>query len=171
MVFSEKNLNAVLILIICAVLLSAFGVQFFYKEEPCPLCLLQRLGMIGVACGALLNLFMIRSSHYGLILFSAVFGGFVAIRQVSLHACPGFSKFGIPVLGLSLYTWSFIVFVCAVLYTGILLCLHDAQTNKEEEGKSLNLFCKFAAFILLFVTLANVITTFMQCGLGPCVDV
>lgn len=166
----QKNLNSLLILILSGVLLSAYGVQFIYHEQPCPLCMLQRLAMIAVACCAALNLrFGIRTAHYGLMLISSLFGGFVALRQISLHVCPGFSTFGLPVLGLSLYTWSFIVFVCVVGYVSLLLFLH--KPYEETNSSTLNGLAKFSCILILCVTIANVITTFLQCGLGPCVDI
>lgn len=166
----ERDCNALVIVILCGVLLSAFGVQIFEHEQPCPLCLLQRLGMIGAATALLLNLFFgTRPSHYGLAILSSLFGGFVALRQISLHVCPGFSQFGVPVLGLSLYTWSFIVFVCVVLAVALLLFLYDPKESAAQRPP-LNAWSKTACALLLFVAAANVITTFMQCGLGPCVD-
>jgi disulfide bond formation protein DsbB len=169
MIELQKNLNALLVLILAGVLLSAFGVQFIYHEQPCPLCLLQRVGMIGVACAAVLNLwFGLRMSHYGLMLVFCVFGGFVALRQISLHVCPGFSTFGLPVLGLSLYTWSFIAFVCVVAYVAMLLFLYDpAERDKDAPLTRLH---KFSLVLILGIALGNVITTFLQCGWGPCAD-
>jgi disulfide bond formation protein DsbB len=170
MIQLQKNLNALLILILSGVLLSGFGVQFIHHEEPCPLCMLQRIAMIGSASGAALNLFFsVRMSHYSLILISSICGGFISLRQISLHVCPGFSTFGFPVLGLSLYTWAFIVFVSTIAYVSILLCLYD-PSQKEEATCSLNGVSKFACILILCITFANVITTFLQCGLGPCVD-
>lgn len=167
--YLEKNLNAILIIILCGVLTSAYGVQFIYNEEPCPLCLLQRIAMISVASGAALNLYFgVHMSHYGLILLSAVAGGSVAIRQISLHICPGFPTFGIPILGLSLYTWSFIVFVCVVLYTAMLLILYDPKEYRSNI--TLNSFCKFSLYFLLLIAFSNIITTFVQCGFGVCSD-
>lgn len=166
----ERNLNVFLIFILSGVLLSAFGVQFIWHEEPCPLCLLQRLGMIGVAVGALLNVwFGVRMSHYGLCLLSSLMGGFVALRQISLHVCPGFPGFGVPVLGLSLYTWSFIVFVCAVLYIAGMLFLYDPEESRAEPPP-LNLWSKIAFGVIFFIAAVNIAATFMQCGLGPCKD-
>jgi len=166
----QKNLNALVIVIICGVLLSAYGVEFFWSEVPCPLCMLQRLCMIAAAIGCLLNLrFGIHTSHYGLTLLSCIAGGTVALRQISLHVCPGFPEFGFPVLGLSLYTWSFFVFVCTGLAVALLLFLYDPM---EECAESF-IFTKFGKFVfgLLFtVTAANVITTFLHCGFGPCHD-
>lgn len=164
----ERNLNALLILILSGVLLSAFGVQLILKEEPCPLCMLQRIGMIAVGAAAALNIwFGVKMSHYALALISSLFGGLVALRQISLHVCPGFSQFGIPVLGFSLYTWSFIVFVCVLLYVALLLALYNPNEIKIE-NPPVNNFGKFATVLLLGITVANVITTLMQCGIGVC---
>lgn len=164
----ERNLNALIGLILAGTLLSAFGVQFIWREEPCPLCLLQRLGMLGVSAGALMNVFFnIRMSHYGVMLLCSIFGGFVALRQVSLHVCPGFSTFGWPVLGLSLYTWSFVVFACVVASVGILLLLYNPY-KEYEASPSVNALGKIALLLTLFVGIANVFTTLWQCGLGVC---
>ncbi|NBS55227.1 disulfide bond formation protein B, partial [bacterium] len=40
------------ILVLCMVLLGAFGVQLIEGALPCPLCVLQRLGMMLAATGA-----------------------------------------------------------------------------------------------------------------------
>lgn len=166
----ERDLNALIAIILSGILLAAFGVQIFMHEQPCPLCLLQRLGMLGVAAGALLNVWYgVRMSHYGVILLNALMGGLVALRQISLHACPGFSVFGLPVLGLSLYTWSFIIFVCVVLATALLLFLYDPRESLDEPPP-LNLWCKASLGLILLISAANIFTTLFQCGLGPCTD-
>lgn len=166
----EEFLNAFVIIILCGVLLSAYGVQFLYKEMPCPLCMLQRLGMLVVASGLALNLlFGVSPSHYALSLFGSLMGGFVALRQITLHICPGFEQFGFPVLGLSLYTWSFIVFVCSVTAISFLLFLYNPVEDKKPQ--TLDWFSKLAIGLLVFLTTANIITTFMQCGFGPCVEI
>lgn len=170
MVRWERDLNALMVIVLSGILLGAFGVQFFMHEEPCPLCMLQRIGMIGVATGGLLNIFFgVRMSHYGLCLFSALTGGFVALRQISLHVCPGFSEFGVPVLGLSLYTWSFFVFVCIVLAVAFLLFLYDPAESQAEPPPQ-NFLTKMAFGLIFLIALTNIITTYMQCGFGPCVD-
>jgi len=166
----ERDINGLMIIILCGVLLSAFGVQFIMHEKPCPLCMLQRIGMIGVATGGLLNIWYgIHMSHYGVSLLSALAGGFVALRQISLHVCPGMPEFGMPVLGLSLYTWSFVVFTCVVLGIALLLFMYNPKESAEPV-RPLNLWCKVATGLLLLVAVANVFTTYMQCGFGPCQD-
>ena len=164
----QRSLNILGVLVISAVLLSAYCVEFFWHEVPCPLCMLQRLGMIAAASGLLLNIrFGIKMSHYGLSLISSIFGGGVALRQISLHVCPGMPTFGLPVLGLSLYTWSFVVFACIIFAIGGLLCLYDPAKDSLDIPKR-DKMGAFAFGILLTITTANIITTFIHCGFGPC---
>ena len=100
------KMNIAGLLVICGVLLGAYYMQFVMGEFPCPLCLLQRLGMLGVGFGAMLNLrYGVRPAHYGVSLISAVFGASVSVRQILLHIVPGTGAYGTPVLGLHLYTW------------------------------------------------------------------
>lgn len=167
----NKNLpyymNALLIFILCGIISGALFIQFVENEKPCPLCLLQRVGMIGVAIGALFNLhFGIKPAHYGFSLISCLVGGAVALRQISLHVCPNFPKFGVPVFGLSLYTWSFLTFASAILYIAILLFLHS--TKDETTSMKGHPIAKSAFVYLFLIILINTVATFFQCGIGPC---
>lgn len=166
----ERSLNTLWIFIICGVLVAGYFVQFFKHELPCSLCLLQRLSMIGVAMGPLLNLrFSVYSSHYAVSILSALFGGFVSLRQISLHICPGFLSFGEPIFGLKLYTWALIVFSCSIFVATILLFLQTASLPNKQKVQ-MNAFERMAFWFVLIVTAANVVTTFQACGLGTCLD-
>jgi len=163
-------LNGLLIFILSGVMIGAFGVQLFLDEQPCPLCYLQRLAMTGAGVGAIMNLrFGIKTKHYGLILFSCVFGGFVAIRQTFLHICPGEPDFGSPILGLDLWVWSLLVFVCTICYVALLLFFFDTEMAHQKTQK-MNLFSKAAAWVFAAITVGNILSTLHSCGLGPCVD-
>jgi len=126
--------------------------------------------MVGIATACLLNVRDgVRASYYGLGLLFTLLGGFVALRQIALHVCPGFSQFGIPVLGLSLYTWSFVVFVCCLAAIALLLFLYKPEPQQESLPQThWNLF---ALGFLLLIKAANILSTYLQCGFGPCVDV
>ncbi len=166
----QKNFNSLVILTIVGILLGAYGVQILKNEQPCPLCMLQRLGMMGVAASLLLNIqFGIHMTHYALCLLSSLIGGGIALRQIALHICPGFPTFGEPVLGLSLYTWSFIIFACCILAIALLLVLYDPEESRLEKDAK-NVFTNSAFIALFLIILANVVTTFLQCGWGPCKD-
>lgn len=162
----QRTLNALVVYILAGILLAAFGVELFLHESPCPLCLLQRLGMLGVATSMLLNMqFGIRMSHYGFALLSSLVGGSVALRQISLHVCPDFPTFGEPLLGLNLYTWSFLVFCCVVLAVALLLFLYDPF---ESEPSAMGGWC-WGAWSLIFLTaVGNILVTYFLCGFGPC---
>ncbi len=167
------RINIAGILVISGVLLGAYYVQFGKGEVPCPLCLIQRLGMLGVALGAMLNIrYGLRPAHYGVSLISAVFGASVSVRQILLHIVPGAgpSGYGSSVLGIHLYSWAFVVFAAAVLLIGIML-LFDSQFEKVDstEAKSRKTPLITAVFFLIvLITLSNVITTFLECGTGQC---
>ncbi len=166
----QRNLNALVIIILGSILLSAFGVQFVLHEQPCPLCLLQRLGMFGVAAGAAMNVFFnIRMSHYAVMLLSSIFGGFVALRQISLHICPGFSEFGVPVLGISLYTWSFFIFVSSITAVALLLFLYNPKKDNDSH-LPMSFLGQFSIWFILLLAIGNILATFAQCGFGPCED-
>jgi disulfide bond formation protein DsbB len=162
----ERNLNALHVYLISAILLGAFAIQIFMDETPCSLCFLQRLCMIGVATGALMNCrFGPRKLHYGLSLLSSVLGGAIALRQIVLHICPDFPVFGKPFWGLSLYTWSFLIFASSVAYIGLMLIIFDQSKDLED---AMNAWCHFAFFTAFGIAVANIVVSFVICGWGTC---
>lgn len=165
----ERNLNALLAVIIGCALVIGFGIQIFKHEQPCPLCLLQRLGMLGVASGALMNVkFGIQSAHYGLSLLSAIAGGSVSLRHIVLHICPNFPQWGTPFLGLSLYTWAFLAFAFSIFYIALLLLLFNKKRQEVAMQERINGWGFFAFALIFLVCLGNIGISLWLCGLGPC---
>lgn len=168
-----RDINVLGLLGICGVLLGAYYIQFAKGEIPCPLCLLQRLGMLGVAFGAMLNLrYGIHPAHYGISLLSALFGASVSVRQILLHIVPGTGSYGSPVLGLQLYTWAFIIFVAAIFLIGLMLLFERQFKESYEKSYAANMswFVKTVFFLAVFIAASNVVTTFLECGLAHCPD-
>jgi len=167
------RINSYAVLGICGVLLGAYYIQFVEGEFPCPLCLLQRLAMLGVAFGAMLNLrYGIHTRHYGVSLLSAIFGASVSIRQILLHIDPSDSGYGSPVLGMHLYTWAFIVFAVVILLIGIMMFFETQfeDSSENRSAKSIGWFIKAVFFLVVLIAAVNVVTTFLECGLGQCPD-
>ena len=165
----EQHLNALQVIIISLVLFGAFGMQYIFNEAPCPLCLLQRLGMLGVGVGALMNLrYGIQRKHYAISMLAAFFGGFVALRQILLHVCPGSPKFGMPFLGLSLYTWSFLVFVCSILLVAIVMIVFKEKTPITVSKVAV--WHKVAFALLFLAAFTNILEAHYLCGFGACVS-
>jgi disulfide bond formation protein DsbB len=168
MVNFQRILNILFIYVLCGVLLGAYTYQYAKSESPCPLCLLQRLGMIGVASALLLNLrFGIKAQHYGLAILSAISGRMVALRQIGLHVCPEFPTFGEPVLGFDLYVWSYMVFTCSIFSAAVLTIIYG-YFRKLEYFPTWNRADKTAFWVVAVITLGNAITTLIECGLTTC---
>jgi disulfide bond formation protein DsbB len=114
------------------VMISAFYIQFVMGEFPCPLCMLQRYGMILATFGALFVIMQARrgtltTARYaqglGMGLLGVLAGASVSIRQIELHILPGDPGYGEPFLRLHLYTWAFITFAIVMIYVGVMLML------------------------------------------------
>lgn len=120
------------ILAYTVVMLSAFYIQFGQGEFPCPLCMLQRYGMILSTIAALFIVMQARrgtltTARYaqglGMGLLSVLAGASVSVRQIELHILPGDPGYGEPFLRLHLYTWAFVTFAIVMIYVGVMLTL------------------------------------------------
>jgi len=169
-----RKLHIVALLLLSAPLLGAFGIQIFMQELPCPLCLLQRMGMLGVAVGLLMNLkFGIRPMHYGLSITAALIGAAVSTRQILLHIVPtpnGVMGYGDAVLGLHLYTWALVVFMASIAGIALLMIFMKWSENINEENITLNSVEKFIFALFILLALANTVGAFLECGISPCPD-
>lgn len=168
MVAFQRALNLLFIFVIFAVLLSASLYQFTRYVPPCPLCILQKLGMIGIAASLLMNCkFGIKAQHYGLAILSALIGRIFSLKQISMHVCPEFPTYGRAVFGFDLYVWAFIVFTCSI-FACALLTIFFGYTKKRDFSPSWGFLDRIAFWAVFLITLCNLITTFMRCGLGTC---
>ncbi len=150
------------------VMLSAFYIQFAEGEFPCPLCMLQRYGMILSTAGALLIVMQARrgtlttakyAQGLGMGLLGALVGGAeVSVRQILLHIKPGDPGYGAPVLGLHLYTWALVTFVIVIAYCGVQLVLTPRGIPQAPAADS-GLWKVSTAIIWLFIAVvaANVV--------------
>ena len=170
---SIKFLNAYACLLICVVLIIAQTMQYFLNELPCPLCLFQRVGFIGIAAGFLLNCYdRPKQLYYFVSVLSALLTFSVGLRQVLLHIVPNTGVYGSTFLGLHLYTWSVILSsMMLLLMTGLILIspqqFNEAKANKTKARKPY-LFFQGLFVLLVLLILSNTVITFGICGLGVC---
>lgn len=159
------------VLTVCGVLLGAFGVQFGEGEMPCPLCMLQRMGMLLCALGPAFIILQTRhgpvaaedfAGGYGMSVLAAVGGMVIASRQVMLHIVPPDPGFGDPVLGLHLYSWSVIVFLTVLIVSGVNL-IFARQLSPQEVR--FNRASALVIGLLATLILANGVTVFLEEGL------
>lgn len=167
-----RILNSLGLLFICVILAAAYYFQFVDNELPCPLCLLQRLGLILAGCGFFFNLRMGCSfSNYSLVIFSAIFTSCVAVRQVLLHIMPGDPGYGSVFLGFHFYTWSLITSIFIIMIVAGIMILNDLSNNLVMP-KWLKYIkkCLSAGSCVLFALLivTNLIFGFLECGFNEC---
>jgi disulfide bond formation protein DsbB len=163
------SLNTLALALITAVLGGAFVEQLAFGELPCPLCLLQRAGLIAVGLGFLLNLrFGIQPMHYGVTLLGALVGAATSVRQILLHIAPGDPGYSKAVFGFHLYTWSFLSFVGVMVGVAILLCLSD----KYQSGRPISPGRSTGLVMLAFLAIVcgNLLSTLLECGFTQCPD-
>lgn len=161
---------------LCFVLCGAYYFQFAIGEFPCPLCLLQRMCMLGVAFGLLLNLkHGFRPAHYGMSVLSALLGAGIATRQILLHIAPkpGDNGYGTPVLGLHLYTWALIFFIASIAAIALLLMApkqFERSIGSPRIPKTVTNIASVAFWTLFLLSATNMFFALLECGFGPCPD-
>jgi disulfide bond formation protein DsbB len=164
------TLNALALYGIALVLVAAFAGQILLAELPCPLCLLQRVLFSMLAIGPILNIrFGPRPGHYALSLLAAVVGATVSARQILLHIMPRDPGYGSALLGYHYYTWAFIGFAAAIVLIAIVLLFEDRQRDDKMAGP-VGLFAGGAVWLVIGLTAANAVSTFLECGYRACPD-
>ena len=147
--------------------------QFMLHELPCPLCLLQRVGMLGIAFGAVMNLKYGKAFRHDLVMIMAsLFSLVVALRQVLLHILPGDPGYGSTLFGLHFYTWNDLISFAFIIFISISPLFKGINISRIlsrfylSNVKVANLF-----FILLFaLSLVNLVAVYLECGFLPCPD-
>ena len=166
----SRQLNALGLIAVSVVLAFAFYDQLVGGDLPCPLCLLQRVGFVGVGVGLALNLrFGARPSHYGIAILSAMAGAAISARQVLLHIVPGTGTYGDPFLGLHFYSWALFLFILIIGGCALLL-LVDRQFEPVPARHRLSGLALVAFALIALLALGNGVSTVLECAGGLCPD-
>ena len=165
----SRLLNALGLVAVDTVLVLAFADQLWFRDLPCPICILQRAGFIAAGFGIALNLiFGPRPSHYGLAILGAVVGGIMSADQVLHYIVPGSGFYGNEIFGLHLYSWALIMFVAIVVGCGVML-LFDRQYEPSGPPPLRQVTLPILAVALLaLLAVGNVLSTLAICGVGLC---
>ncbi len=157
--------NQLALIAIIGMLSYAFVGQIYFGELPCPLCLMQRLGFVIIGFTLVLNIRCgAYSAHYGWGIIGGLVGMMVSLRQVLLHALPGDAGFGATFLELHFYTWAFVSYLGLITGLAILLML----PNRDVRSRSL--FANTLVILFMIIVFANLASTLLECGVGPCAD-
>lgn len=173
-----RTLNAIGLLGLSLVLSAAFADQFLADDVPCPLCLLQRAGMMIAGVGIALNITVgPRPAHYAMAIVSALAGGAASLRQIALHVVPGTGSYGDAFMDLHFYSWAFVTFAAIVLGSAIMLFFENQfadatySTGADElDRPRLSGLALIGIALFALLALANTVSTVAECELGLCPD-
>ena len=167
----SRLLNALGLIAVDTVLALAFIDQLWFRDLPCPLCILQRAGFAAAGFGLALNLlFGPRPSHYGVTILGAVVGAAMSMRQILIHIVPGTGSYGNAIFGLHLYTWAFIAFALMIVGSAILLFDNRQFSRPEPWSQRLSVLPLTAFVTFLVLAVGNVLSTLLICGASFCPD-
>ncbi|WP_019222679.1 disulfide bond formation protein B [Bartonella rattaustraliani] len=163
-------LNALGLIGLSIVLVIAFYYQLVKFELPCPLCLLQRVGLMLAGCGFLLNIhYKVKNTHYGMVILGCMVTSIIAARQVFLHITPDDLGYGSTFFGLHFYTWAFIISVLCIFAVSVVMILSELA-HKFKVFSPFPMLSKAAGFLFVFLIAANLVSTILECGGGQCAD-
>lgn len=153
---------------ICFLLLDAFFYQLVLGELPCAFCNLIRVCFMLFGSGLLLNqVFGINPWNYVLSGLGALIGSLLSLLFMFAKALPGSIPTGSAILGLHMYTWTFMVFTAALMVCLVMAVLY-AQRDARDDGvpASSKRPALHSWVIGVFVALvaANLVSAFLQNG-------
>lgn len=161
--------------VIAGILTAALFMQYVRGELPCPLCLLQRVALFGVAFGIMQNFrhdFSVRNT--GLSLLWGMFLLIVAVRQtlLDIYPRPGHEYVGSTVLGLHMPVWSIVIATVLLLAYSLRLAVlgGDAPMRgiRAADFPQIERAGSWLALYVIALGAINLVSALLQCGLGQC---
>jgi disulfide bond formation protein DsbB len=171
-VIIDRLILWLMLLALAGVLTVAMAFQYFAREIPCPLCLLQRVAMFGCCFG------LIRQLRYGetergagIAMTFSVLLLVISVRQTLLDIVPrsGHAYIGSAVFGIHMPVWSVLIAVALLVGFAVRLALFGApRAIPEREGSTLRRLTYGLGIYVIVICAINVLSVLAQCGLGQC---
>lgn len=165
----SRFIQALICFIVLLVLLGGFYVEFIIGKRPCTLCLLTRVCMMGICTALLMNLrlgFALR--HTALAYIFALLGCCTSLKQLSFHVCGSlFPPPSSEMLGLQLWSWAFIVFMCTLLGLSLLFFVSNVGDKIKSKGGGFSCFC---LIFLILILIVNLVIAAKLCHFGSGCD-
>lgn len=161
--------------VIALILIAAAVMQYAFGELPCPLCLLQRVAMLGICFGILLqfrNGFSYQNT--GISMGFALFLLIVAERQtlLDIYPRPGHAYIGSAVFGLHMPVWSIVIALLVLIALTLKLAILGG--DRQLETTPVSAFPRLAAAgtivgaVVVALAVLNLGSVIVQCGIGEC---
>ncbi|MED7820190.1 MULTISPECIES: disulfide bond formation protein B [unclassified Francisella] len=173
-----KILSALEVIGITVIIIIDFYFQFSMHNmvKPISLILLQRLGLLAMGFGFLLNThFHIRPSHYALSLLASVFTLLVSLKIISIHMLDPIG-IGPRLFGVHMYSWVFIVSIIYIIYIAIVMSfseqydLHEKTSKEvsEHDNKAIRIITHIIFAIFVILAIISIGIAYHECGFGSC---
>jgi disulfide bond formation protein DsbB len=167
--------NFIDVLGILVISIMAVIFQLVLHELPCPLCLMQRIGLMAIGFGYLVNIVYGNSiKNYSYATICAMLTAFIAMRQILLHIVPGTGGYGDVILGFHMYTWVFIICMAAIIWNMFIIMIYPEDFSHEKLVRNIkierNIVVNIVVYIYIITILINVVFTFLECGTTACPD-
>lgn len=161
--------------VIAAILTAAMVLQYVRGELPCPLCLLQRVALLGV-CFGIMQQFRNGFSYQntGLSLLFAIFLLIVSERQtlLDIYPRPGHEYIGTAVFGLHLPVWSILVALALLVAYALKLALWGGdeylRNARLADYPLIRALATALSLYVIAIGLINFGSVVLQCGVGEC---
>jgi disulfide bond formation protein DsbB len=168
----DRLILLLMLAILAAILTMAMVLQLAFGEIPCPLCLLQRVAMLGCCFGLIQQLRAEESQGgeergSGIAMVFALLLLVISARQTLLDIAPrpGHEYVGQAVFGLHMPVWSVVISVALLLGFAVRFVLFGAP--RADDGAPLRRSTRVELYVLL-ICAVNFVAVVLQCGLGQC---
>lgn len=165
----------IVMFVIAGILTTAMTLQYVKGELPCPLCLLERVAMLGVCFGIMLNFrrgFSYQNTGFSLLF--AIVLLVIAVRQslLDIYPRPGHEYIGSAILGIHMPVWSIIIALSLLTAYAIKLAIlgGDDYLRKAElaEFPAIRKIADVLSLYVIAICVVNLISVILQCGFGEC---
>jgi len=157
---------------VCFTLLEAFYYQLVLGELPCAFCNLIRVALMVFGAGLLLNLrFGFNPWNYVLAAIGALIGALISLLFLFIKAPPDSIPTGSAVLGLHMYSWTFLICTGAGLYCVLMLAFNTGKKPDDAPASETDILIQTKARpivmgLFVFLVGANLLSSFLQNGFG-----
>ncbi|WP_019938304.1 disulfide bond formation protein B [Bordetella sp. FB-8] len=161
----SRQINALVLLLVCIGLVFSLVWQGLSAGYACPLCTLQRMALVLAGVGLLLNVRLGPSPlHYAMTITSALAGLAISGWLTLLLPTESGGRF---LMGLRLHSWAFLVFGVLVAFALLMQTL-DRRWGDNALKRTTSLLGTIVMGLFLVTALASALGTSMDCGVSAC---
>jgi disulfide bond formation protein DsbB len=162
-----------MLLVITGVLTAAMFMQYVKGELPCPLCLLQRVCMLGVCFGIMHGFrFGFTGRNAGVSMLFATLLLVIATRQtlLDIYPRPGHAYIGTAIFGIHMPVWSILIALALLIAYAVKFILFggEEQRGMERAPAAIAAPARILSAYVVLVALINFGSVLVQCELGEC---